>query len=929
MKETSKDRSVAWKAEAAVPPGFARQLKYYRSQICESRERLGATGIASLAALGMLSACSGTATSQGNSIQAHQAALTTDSGPSPMGFESPSYWQVTQGSVRALQSSAQRTSGAAALAVVGPSGYARIDSTALSSTSPALAGLATGAKAAIDINIPAQQANPYWFGAVQMYVNSPSRNIYNGYLGQVELTGMRTGSYQTIRFAFPDYVVSALTGASFADLTFGIVINVPQNSPGTYLLDNLRLKSSVLPPAPTQPSTGEWQVPEGQSTTLVAWKSMTAGVADQVAQATFTQSLAQVPQSLHVVKGAAGGGTATLVLGLTGSTATTCTFQGDSAGANYVLVSCTGGAKAGDLLPADSVTLTVNTADANSPKTKIQAQIALNPAGDDIVQGLPPIPTYLGSSAAEMAAALDSFALAQKSWQLGDNVAVHLPTPELNLHDSETTNDDIPAPQPGDTDPPFKKTVNLTNSDMADARWHLNGSIDANTDSAGTRHTHFDNTVGTDIYILGAKINLMSISATVDASSPAPSLGGGTGTSTAKYCYSYILQTEQCKNASGNIAAPIDLFRDSPSITFIDFTWWIFHVGASGGLDIYATVQGDVTPNGLAITLTPGAALWFKVEAGVAVGFAGGGLWGQIDLFRVQIPITVGASIVTNVDPRVCTQTVSESLSAQLQFSALGGKLGYYLEGGLTCGWWGGLCWRDDETIFPWDGLKANYNIIPATPLVNQTTPLPHATCAVPGDAPGKVDYPVDSELFPQGTTSFLTGEFSRRIPQDPPSVPPVVMDTPFDCKTFTWFSSDPSDVITAVPGQAIGCTPQIVYGNPGTRTITVVASDPALGNGSASVQVTVSPALPNPPIPTITSIGGCNGQAQGTATDPLAQDLTLSWYEEPGDHAVGTGTTSGNLGGGFSGALRLAASAPDGRVGVVESPLLVFCEPK
>ena len=178
------------------------------------------------------------------------------------------------------------------------------------------------------------------------------------------------------------------------------MLNVPQNSPGTYLLDNLRLKNSILPPRPAPTSSGTWDVAPGQSATLVAWKSMTSGVADQIATVTFTQSLVQVPQSLHVVKGSAGGGTATLVLGLTGGTATTCTFRGDSAGANYVLTSCTGGGKAGDLLPADSATLTVNTADPNSPKTKIQAQIALNPAGDDIVQGLPPIPTYLGSSAA-------------------------------------------------------------------------------------------------------------------------------------------------------------------------------------------------------------------------------------------------------------------------------------------------------------------------------------------------------------------------------------------------------------------------------------------------------------------------------------------------------------------------------------------------
>lgn len=882
------------------------------------------SGVASLAALGALSACSGApAQTPARDTQAHQAGQVSSAAQDATGFESPSLWHVTQGSAKALQASAQRTSGSAALAVVQPSGFTRIDSSPLSSTSPGLAGLATGAKVAVDIEIPTQQANAYWLGAVQMYFTCPSRNLYNAYLGQVELTGKRTGFYQTIRFAIPDYVASALAGKTFSDLTVGIVIDVPQNSPGTYLVDNLRLKNSVRPPVPTPGANGEWTVPEGQSTTLVAWKSMTAGVADQVGTASFTQALVQVPQSLHVVKGAAGGGSATLLLGLTGSTATTCTYRGDSTGANYVVSSCTGGAKAGDLLAADSATLTVVAADAKSPKTKIQAQLALNPAGDDIVQGMTPIPTWFGGSAAEIAATLDAFIQAEEKWQLTDDVWVHLPTPELNLYDSETTNDGIPTPAPGDTDPPFKKTGALTNNDMADARWHLNGSIDVNTDSAGTRHTHFDNTAGSDIYILGDKISLFSISATVDATSPSPNAGGD-GTSSSKYCYSYIGHTEQCKSVSGKIGDPVDLFRDSNSITFIEFNWWVFHVAASGGLDIYATVQGNVTPNGLDLVFTPGAALWFKVEAGVAVGFAGGGLWGQVYLFQVDIPITVSASVTANMDPRVCTQTVKESFSGQLKFSALGGKLGYYIEGGLTCGLWDGLCWRHDETVFHWQGLVKTYNIIPAVALVNETTKLPHADCALPGDAAGQIDYPGSGEQFPQGTPSYLLADFSRTIVQDPP--PDITLPTPLDCKYFTWSSSDPSDVITPSSGQ---CMPQIVYGNPGTRTLSVVASDPDLGTGYGSVQVTVTATLPNPPVPAITSPAACNTPAQGTATDPLGQSLTLTWFKEPGDVSAGAGGASSILGDAYNGALRLVATAPDGRLAAVESYVSYVCPPK
>jgi hypothetical protein len=865
-------------------------------------------------------------------IASSQANITGDVTAETLGFESPNYWQLTQGTVGKLQTSAVRTQGNAALAVVRPSGYVRIDSHSLTSSNAALAGLTAGATAAIDISVPTAQANPYWYGAVQMFLNCPSRNLYNVYMGQVELTGKPTGVFQTLRFKLPDTAIQALAGKTFSDLKFGVVINVPQNSPGTYLVDNLRLKNSTLPPRPTD-ITG---IHKGQSTTLVAWKSYVSGVADQVANVTFAPSIVQVPKSLHVVKGSAGSGTVTLQLGLTGGGTATCQFNAEVSGANYVLSTCNNGAKAGDLLPATSAKLTVNAADAAQPKTKIKAQLALNPVGDEIVQGLPPIPTWLGGTTAELVAGLDAFVQAQQNWQLTDNVRVLLPTPDFDIHDSVSVNGALPILPPSSTDPQFGLDGSLTGTDMADAQWHLAGSIDAPVDPDGTRRTHFDAAVWSDVLLIGFRIGpIIKLSALADASTP-PIQNNQVGTSTgsARFCYSYLGVTEQCETRDGQFGGSITLFDYHPSVTLFSLNWWVFHVGASGGLDVKALASGGFTPNGIAATFTPSLGVNATLEGGVSVGtFGGGGVYGRVDLLRASVPIAAAVSASANLDPRVCSVTTSETLSGSVQMNVGSGQIGYYLEGGLTCGFFSGLCWRDEETLFDWNGLSKSYTIIPAQPLGQQTIPLPAAFCTVSGDADGGIDYPAANQSIPQAADSVLLAHFERTIATDPPpdwppGTPYIILPTPLDCQYYTWSSSDPSDVITAAPGQPAGCSPRIVYGNPGPRTISVIANDPALGTGVGSVSITITPSIANSPTALITSIdtGNCTSMGHATGTDPMGQSLTFSWFTEPANGTLATGSDP-FLGSEYGGpVVRVVATATDGRTGVYEVQEVWFC---
>jgi hypothetical protein len=100
-----------------------------------------------------------------------------------------------------------------------------------------------GSTVSIDLLLPTNQANPFWFGAMQMFVSCPSCNLFNAYLGQVELTGLPTGAYQTLRFAVPAGVAASVSSQA-KDFTVTVVLNVPSNSTGSYLLDHLVLSTA-------------------------------------------------------------------------------------------------------------------------------------------------------------------------------------------------------------------------------------------------------------------------------------------------------------------------------------------------------------------------------------------------------------------------------------------------------------------------------------------------------------------------------------------------------------------------------------------------------------------------------------------------------------------------------------------------------------
>jgi CARDB len=147
-----------------------------------------------------------------------------------LGFENAGDWSASAGTLSNVSSPV--TEGAAALQVAGV-GYTILRSAAVSSQ-----GVSVGGKVAFDILLP-QFENGTWYGQVQVYLNAPSRGIYDAYVGSQNLSGLPLETYNTITMTLPPSLATSLRAGAFDDLTIKIVLDLPSGS-GRHLLDNFR-----------------------------------------------------------------------------------------------------------------------------------------------------------------------------------------------------------------------------------------------------------------------------------------------------------------------------------------------------------------------------------------------------------------------------------------------------------------------------------------------------------------------------------------------------------------------------------------------------------------------------------------------------------------------------------------------------------------
>jgi hypothetical protein len=164
----------------------------------------------------------------------HRGPASGGSSSPILSFESMSDWSSSAATLR--EEAARTTSGTSALGVTSP-GYSEIVSRNFSKGElPAVTGTIS-----IDVWIPPTQPNPYWIGAVQLYVTCPASGIQNQYLGQKSLTGLFFGEFNTLQFpSLPNNVRLALQAPGKA-CSLKLALNVNAGS-GEYILDNLAFR---------------------------------------------------------------------------------------------------------------------------------------------------------------------------------------------------------------------------------------------------------------------------------------------------------------------------------------------------------------------------------------------------------------------------------------------------------------------------------------------------------------------------------------------------------------------------------------------------------------------------------------------------------------------------------------------------------------
>jgi len=169
--------------------------------------------------------------------------LTTVDTDRILGFEATAAtdWSIIWSGPGSLSISTNTSQGSRSLAVFSH-GYVPVQSVAM----PSL-GFRVGNVIHYDIMLPSElkQLSPYWYGATQLYVSIPSLGLNNQYLGQVELTPLPLGKWNTLSFTPPSDVLAKLK-QGYSDLRTTIVVNAPHNATKPYLIDNLRFGDSTL-----------------------------------------------------------------------------------------------------------------------------------------------------------------------------------------------------------------------------------------------------------------------------------------------------------------------------------------------------------------------------------------------------------------------------------------------------------------------------------------------------------------------------------------------------------------------------------------------------------------------------------------------------------------------------------------------------------
>lgn len=842
------------------------------------------------------------------------AALSSPAASAAFGFESLAGWTVSSGT-RSLGT--PRTQGQTALLLQSPVNYTTLTSAPLALTAADLAPLTQeGSYVAIDMSLPVQQPNPYWFGAAQMFLSCPDRGVYNAYLGQHELTGKRLGSYLTYRFAIPGLVRQQLAQAACSNFSVTFVVNVPSAGTGLYRIDNIRFKTSADPG-----STGT-----GASVNLIARRSY-APPASTPGAATFAESRIQVPESFHVATGNAGTGQLTLLLSLGAGDQTTCTYAGASQGSRYFFSSCSRGERAGDLVLASAATMTIVSGNASAGETKVKAQLAVDPTGDELASGLTPIPTFWGDTSVEMsaigAAYMNRVAAAPRD---GLHVTLALPARNKKVRQVRVRDMlDPNAPPLSPTDPPFDQYGDLDGDDLANGYWRLSGNADGFPEGPDRFHTHFQGTLGVHGVILGHDIEVVKGELSFDSDSGVVGISGRTGGSSSGQARAYVFGTEVGSAVLGPevtdvVLASEDVGHDIPVFSFGILT---FSVGLHAGAHV--TLHSQVGVDGGSFTLTPDVTITASVSGKADVLIASGGLSASVELLNLALPITASLLWGINTNPGACNAELRFVTDADATVSLGAGKLVAHVTFG-NCDILD-LCHTETWNITDWDAIIEHTEPFLHMSETPANIALPRSLCDRP--------FAISVDCVGDGETLIVDMPigFGSTANVPPGQAPPgsVLVPSAIPCEQRTWSTTGPDDVI--VQG---GCDAIIHFHNTGNIAVTMQATN-GFTTETATKLVNVVGAgtgtfarIVTPPQGCVRDFPGATPtQLRGAAVAPGGQPLTLSWSVQTGDDPftplgqgeIITWTTPSTS---TEGVLRLFAVRADGESVTVTNPFTV-----
>jgi hypothetical protein len=205
--------------------------------------------LAMLCMTGAIAACgadvSGEATEDYGEVS---SAVVSNS--SVLGFESTADWTITSGSIATSTTHSQGSFSIKASGVTSAS-LKSVNMTTLSGVTSTLA---------FDLQLPTTQPNATYFGTVELHINLPSKNVYDSFVGYKLLQPpFVRGSFQTIEFMVPDWILQKLKSTTYSDLSWKFFLSLPANNSGIYL-DNMRFMSTPTewPNAVSSASSDTW-----------------------------------------------------------------------------------------------------------------------------------------------------------------------------------------------------------------------------------------------------------------------------------------------------------------------------------------------------------------------------------------------------------------------------------------------------------------------------------------------------------------------------------------------------------------------------------------------------------------------------------------------------------------------------------------------